>query len=255
MLPTIAYLLCEALILDFLPTPIPLVSSSIPNPLFRKHITHTWYIDPDFPYCGFLSRDEAHILYNLALEFKGRRCLEIGSHVGWSTVHLALAGIQLDVIEPQLSFDPRILLSVIDALRRAGVQQNVNLVPGFSPAAVTSLVKRAEKQNETLRWNFIFIDGNHDGEGPLDDARVVEQYAADDALIIFHDLAFPDVAKGWRHFVGKEGWSTRIYNTQQIMGIAWRGNVTPLTHIPDPAFDWALPAHLEDVAELASWPH
>lgn len=211
-----------------------------------------------------MSRDEAHILYNLALKFVCRgRCLEIGSHVGWSTVHLALAGIQLDVVEPQLSQDPRILLSVIDALRRAGVQKNVNLVPGYSPEAVDALVEKkavqnalnnalnAQSSNNHLKWGLIFIDGNHDAEGPLKDAIVAERHADVDSLVIFHDLAFPDVARGWRHFVGREGWSTRIYHTQQIMGIAWRGNVTPLDHYADPSFDWTLPDHLTDVSHLA----
>lgn len=231
--------------------------STIPNPLFRKHIAHTWYIDPDFPYCGFLSRDEAHILYNLALQFKGQKCLEIGAHVGWSTVHLALAGVQLDVIEPQLGQDPRILLSVIDALRRAGVQKNVNLVPGYSPSAVLALVSKSTLVNglhdaslKPIQWSMIFVDGNHDGDGPLEDAKVAHLHAAQDAIIVFHDLAFPDVAKGWRFFIGLENWQTCIYNTQQIIGIAWRGTARPLHHIPDPTQDWSLPTHLSDVLHL-----
>ena len=195
-----------------------------------------------------MSRDEAHILYNLALQFRSLRCLEIGAHVGWSTVHFALAGVQLDVIEPQLSNDPRILLAVIDALRRANVQKHVHLVPGYSPAAVTSLVEKSS--NKPLKWAMIFIDGNHEGEGPLLDAQVAERHAADDALIMFHDLAFPDVANGWRYFVDKQGWHTCFYNTQQMIGIAWRGNVRPIHHIPDAAYDWTLPEHLNDVSHL-----
>lgn len=198
------------------------------------------------------------MLYNLALQFKGCRCLEIGSHVGWSTVHFALAGVQLDVVEPQLSSDPRILLALIDSLRRAGVQKRVNLVPGFSPAAVSSLVTKStlslqgtsDPSLTPLKWAMIFIDGNHDGDGPLEDAQIAELHAADDALIMFHDLAFPDVARGWRYFVDKPGWKTCFYNTQQIIGIAWRGAAQPIHHVPDPAYDWTLPEHLNDVAHL-----
>jgi len=73
---------------------------------------------------------------------------------------------------------------------------------------------------------------------------VCNEYAADDCMIFFHDLAFPDVAHGWRYFVGKEGWNTRIYHTQQLMGLAWRGKVTPPEHTPDPSYEWALPQHL-----------
>jgi hypothetical protein len=67
--------------------------NDISNPNFRKHINHNWYVDKNFPECGFLTRDEAHILLHCAFRFQGKNALEIGSHTGWSTVHLALAGI------------------------------------------------------------------------------------------------------------------------------------------------------------------
>jgi hypothetical protein len=49
-------------------------------------------VDTNFPEVGFLTRDEASILFNGALPFGGQLALEIGAHVGWSTVHLGLAG-------------------------------------------------------------------------------------------------------------------------------------------------------------------
>ena len=38
------------------------------------------------------------------------------------------------------------------------------------------------------------------------------------------------------------------YNTMQIMGVAWRGNVEPVAHIPDPTVPWTLPPHLQHIA-------
>jgi len=35
-----------------------------------------------------------------------------------------------------------------------------------------------------------------------------------------------------------------IYSTMQIMGVAWRGKVTPVTHYPDPDINWTIPRHL-----------
>jgi hypothetical protein len=83
--------------------------------------------------------------------------------------------------------------------------------------------------NHGRRWGFIFIDGDHWGDGPLNDAVVCEQYAAEDAMILFHDLAFPDVAAGL-NYLAQQGWKTAIYHTQQIMGVAWRGRVKPIRH-------------------------
>jgi hypothetical protein len=79
----------------------------------------------------------------------------------------------------------------------------------------------------------------------LQDAQVAERYAAEDALILFHDLASPDVAEGL-NYLRDRGWNTMIYQTMQIMGVAWRGNVKPVEHIPDPAVNWTLPEHLKD---------
>ena len=76
-----------------------------------------------------------------------------------------------------------------------------------------------------------------------------------DAAIVFHDLVSPDVTAGLAYFRDR-GWQTRIYQTMQIMGIAWRGAVTPPRHTPDPAVAWTLPEHLAgfQLAELAEKP-
>ena len=68
----------------------------------RKEIPHNRYVDKRFPGVGFNNRDEVHILYNTALKFKGKKALEIGCWLGWSACHLALGGVELDVIDPLL---------------------------------------------------------------------------------------------------------------------------------------------------------
>jgi len=212
--------------------------ANITNPLFRKDIAHTWYVDQNFPEVGFLTRDEAAILFNAALPFGEQNALEIGAHVGWSTVHLALANLNLDTIEPQLKHDPRVLLHIITSLRSSNIYSKVNLVAGFSAEEVEKL----GQQNK--RWSFAFIDGNHNGDYPLNDAKIVSKYMNDTAMVFFHDMVFPDVARGLEYFM-QNGWQTRIYHTQQIMGCAWRGRCEPPQHQPDPRYKWDLPRHLD----------
>ncbi|MEA5420524.1 CmcI family methyltransferase [Spirulina sp. CCNP1310] len=207
-------------------------------PYLRREIPHHWYVDGRQPTIGFLSRDEAHILYNLALQFAGKRALEIGCWMGWSACHLALAGVELDVIDPILA-EPAGMGSVSQSLAAAGVLDRVNLIPGFSPQAVEELAQREQR-----RWSLLFIDGDHEAPGPRKDAIACEPFAEPDALVVFHDLASPAVAEGL-HYLRNRGWQTLIYQTMQIMGIAWRGNVQPIEHQPDPAIDWLLPEHLQ----------
>jgi glycosyltransferase involved in cell wall biosynthesis len=159
-------------------------------PYLRREIPHNWYVDQRQPTVGFLSRDEAHILYNTALQFSGKKALEIGCWLGWSACHLAAAGVKLDVIDPLLS-RTEFYQSVQQSLTAAGLIQKVNLIPGYSPQKVEEVATTMQQT-----WSLIFIDGNHDAPGPLQDAIICEQLAAEDAIILFHDLASPNVAQG-----------------------------------------------------------
>jgi predicted O-methyltransferase YrrM/SAM-dependent methyltransferase len=210
-------------------------------PYLRREIKHNWYVDRRANSVGFLSRDEAHILYNTALQFKGKKALEIGCWLGWSACHLALAGVELDVVDPLLERED-IRQSVIDsiqgALNASGVQTSVELIPGYSPQRVEELAAQFNR-----KWSLIFIDGEHENEGPLNDAIACEKLAEEDAIILFHDLAAPAVAQGL-DYLKQRGWQTVVYQTMQIMGAAWRGNVEPVKHQPDPNISWQLPAHL-----------
>ncbi|NJK69734.1 MAG: macrocin O-methyltransferase [Microcoleus sp. SU_5_3] len=226
-------------------------TQTCPWPYLRREIQHNWYVDRRASSVGFLSRDEAHILYNTALQFRGKKALEIGCWLGWSACHLALAGVALDVVDPLLERD-EIRQSVIDsiqgALKASGVQTTVELIPGYSPQRVEAFASQFNR-----KWSLIFIDGEHEGDGPLNDAIACEKLAEKDAIILFHDLAAPAVAKGL-DYLKQRGWNTIIYQTMQIMGAAWRGNVEPVQHQPDPNISWQLPAHLQgyDVSGMPS---
>ncbi|MEG3960067.1 glycosyltransferase [Microcoleus sp. herbarium2] len=210
-------------------------------PYLRREIKHNWYVDRRANSVGFLSRDEAHILYNTALQFKGKKALEIGCWLGWSACHLALAGVELDVVDPLLEREDirqSVIHSIQGALNASGVQTSVKLVPGYSPQRVEELANEFNR-----KWSLIFIDGEHENEGPLNDAIACEKLAEEDAIILFHDLAAPAVAQGL-DYLKQRGWQTVVYQTMQIMGAAWRGNIEPVKHQPDPNISWQLPAHL-----------
>src|SRR2546423_15647749 len=97
---------------------------SHPWQYLRREVPHRWYADDRFPLMGFMNRDEAAILYNIALCFAGKPALEIGSWLGWSTCHLALAGVRIDAIDPAHA-DPELRANIDQSLARCGVIGNV----------------------------------------------------------------------------------------------------------------------------------
>ncbi len=206
-------------------------------PYMRRDVAHNWYVDERQPSVGFVNRDEASVLYNTARLFVGRRCLEIGCWHGWSTVHLAAGCGGLEVIDPVLA-DADWRSDVEESLAAAGVQEQVRLFPLASPQGVAELAAR-----DPTPWSLIFIDGDHEGGGPRRDAEMVVRFAAEDAIILLHDLLSPAVADALA-FLRGQGWRTMIYNTAQVVGVAWRGEAQPLGHVGDPKEVWRIPAHL-----------
>lgn len=203
----------------------------------RREIPHLWYCDESNPLMGFINRDEATLLYNIAKGFGGLRALEIGCWFGWSTCHLALGGVSLDVIDPALA-DGGHRAKIEASLRCCGVFDYVRLHPLRSPEGIAAIAPIDGKG-----WDLFFIDGDHELPGPELDVEICLKYAASNVAFVFHDLASPEVAAGLRMLEAR-GFNVLVYQTMQIMGVAWRGNVQPVRHTPDPTIFWQLPHHL-----------
>jgi glycosyltransferase involved in cell wall biosynthesis len=214
---------------------------SHPWKYLRREVPHLWYADERYPLMGFMNRDEATLLHNIALRFRGQPALEIGSWLGWSTCHIALAGVEVDVIDPAHA-DPEFRAIVEESLARCGVSGRVNLTGGRSPDDIGSLAAARGG-----KWSLFIVDGDHEGAAPVEDTAACLPYAADSCAFVFHDLASPDVAAALKYLEG-EGFQVLVYQTAQIMGLAWRGDVTPVEHTPDPEVVWQLPHH------LVGWP-
>ena len=172
----------------------------------RREVPHTWYVDERYPRMGFLSRDEAAIVHNTALMFKGKKALEIGCWRGWSTAHLLSAGVHLDVVD--LILDDPVAAEELAAIAKGlGASRRTTFNPGSSDVVVPQLAKEKKRL-----WSLMFIDGDHEAPAPANDARLCAQFAAKDALMIFHDLASPDVADALGA-MRQLGWNTQVYQT------------------------------------------
>jgi predicted O-methyltransferase YrrM len=206
--------------------------SAVPRP----GVPHALLADRRLPEKAFLNRDEAHILYNLALGFCGRAALQIGCAMGWSSCHLAAAGVDLDVIDLLLA-NRDVRNSVQNSLQACRFAGRVVLAAGHSPEAVRELAG-----NRPGGWSLFLIEGD-DGDAALHHVRACEPCAAADAAMLFHNLASPSVAAAVA-YLRDRAWHIRVYHTAGIMAVAWRGDVRPVAHCPDPRVDWPIPEHV-----------
>src|SRR5262245_59851068 len=140
--------------------------SAVSWPHFRREVSHRWYVDRRDPLTGFLTKDEAVLLHNIALLFKGKQALEIGCWRGWSTSHLASAGVALDVIDPVLQ-DAEWKSELEKALSVAAPGSRTTLHASTSPKSVLELGKLGKK------WALAFVEGEESAPGPRRDATPI----------------------------------------------------------------------------------
>lgn len=179
---------------------------------FQVHGQTTLH-DVDFqPSCGYVSIEEARILFNCARAFRGT-WVEIGSHTGFSGAHIAAAGVDLVAVEPQyvyLDFFAR----ARENWRRAGVDEQIYPIAALSSSYF-------EGCRETFAGGF--IDGDHDPGKPLEDARMLLPRLADRAVVVLHDGVGEPVWHAAR-FLERKGFRVRAFETMAQLIVCWRGD-------------------------------
>ena len=207
---------------------------------FNPLVPHTGRWDRRFPGVGWCTLEEATILYNYGLQFRDKEALEVGCWVGWSTIAVGLAGVHLTAVDPLLGGSPQ-AATLKTTLKRAGLADAVELAAGKSPAAIDAL------RETGCRWALVFIDGDHEGEAPVQDAQACAAGALEDAVIVLHDAVQENVCAALTWLM-EHGWSCGIHYTAQLLAVAWRGAARPVLHRPDPAIEW------ESLVQRR-WPH
>lgn len=206
--------------------------------LKHRRLHHYQYWDKRAPRSGMANRDEAHILYNTALRYPDKRALEIGCFIGWSACHLLAGGVTLDLVDPIFN-EPAVRESVLASIRSAGFADRARLIAAGSPDAVAKVGR-----DENRKWHLFFIAANPQPPWPLVDAFISTRFAEPDCLMLFHPA--------WHHgmvealdYLQSEGWNTAVYDTFSMIGAAWRGNMEPIPHTPDPNTGWPIPTRLQ----------
>jgi len=175
--------------------------------------------DIDFqPSCGYVSVQEARLLWQAARDFPGTWC-EVGSHTGWSGAHIAYGLDDLGdlvAIEPQfvyLDFFKR----ARDNWHRAGVDPFIYPVAALGKDYFAGCV-------ETFSGGF--IDGDHSPGKPLEDARMLMPHLADRSVVLFHDGVGEPVHEA-ASYMRHQGFQVKVLETMARMVVCWRGEWEP----------------------------
>lgn len=130
---------------------------------------------------GWLTQAQAEVLYAESLRVSPGPVVEIGSHLGRSTVVLAAAGSQVVAVDPFPS-DWRYGRPDTEARHRAHMDQ-AGVASRVDLRVATSSAVRAEWAGPV---RLLYIDGKHDVWSCLDDLRWTRFIATGDRFLV-HD--------------------------------------------------------------------
>jgi methyltransferase family protein len=135
---------------------------------------------------GWLTEDQARMLYEAAARVSTGAIVEIGSHHGRSTVILASAKqhdatvVAVDPYDaPRWGGGQSALETFWANLTRKGVQEDVTLIQDYG--------SRAGEAWEGAQVGALFVDGAHDYESVLADLKAWAPHLASDATVLMHD--------------------------------------------------------------------
>lgn len=139
------------------------------------------------------------LLYELASSLKPKAALELGTCVGISGAYI-LAGMNgsgtLHTLEGAVEFSQ----VAEDTMRQLGVADNARFVRGLFDDTLPPLLA------QELRWDFVFIDGHHDGDATLRYFEKIRPHLADTGVVLFDDVRWsPDMTRAWENIMAAKG--------------------------------------------------
>lgn len=212
----------------------------------RSAAGHETLCDPTFfAGCGYMTPEEAALIYAIAKSSPPGWWLEVGTHTGWSLAHVIAAGrdaIGLDPEYAQVSHNatrsPDVFLKrASENLQR--VRETIAGAGAFTLMGITSGEFFADPSLKPGGQNpvGVIIDGDHGDPHPVNDALGTVKHLRP-KIVILHDAMIHAVQRA-AFALQTMGYHTRTYRTAQLLVVAWRDDAwSPPTHTPDAKFDW-----------------
>lgn len=178
--------------------------------------------------CGLWEPSECAILYECARRVAPGLALDVGAHCGWTTAHMAAAGLDVVPVDPMLR-----LQGFLDRFEQ-------NMSPWWDRVRDMSWMTSNEYFASTealpksaVNFNLVCIDGDHERGKPLEDARNAAAHLTETGVILLHDTLGQPVQEAVTWLLD-HGFKARVYETVHVVTVAWRGDFVPPDFTPDP---------------------
>lgn len=199
--------------------------------------------------CGFLTHDEAAILYNVAKQLGPALWWDIGCHTGWTSAHIA-AAYPIPFNAGALTLPPphNYVIGIDPMVQEFGerIRENHIQGPGRTYGFETPYMSDAWINKYGMDWPpaGVMIDADHDAPAPLNDAQNALKHLAPTGVIVLHDFIGKPVRDAVEYLMS-EGMKCRLYWTPYILAVCWRGDFTPPEHHGDPELARILPERVQ----------
>lgn len=157
---------------------------------------------------GGVNIGDQRALVNLIWHFKPKRILEIGTHIGCSTVHIAIALREVGINADTAIIDTVDIRDVNDPIEKPWMEYN----SGESPAnnikklgldGIVNFITQPSVDflsTSKERYDFIFLDGSHEAEMVYKELPLALKLLNKNGVILLHDY-FPDKKPLWNNNV------------------------------------------------------
>ena len=162
---------------------------------------------------GGVNPGDRRAIYHLVRSFKPKAVLEIGTHIGASTVHIASA---LREVNEEIGLQGTLTsVDIKDVNSEStrpweeyGMQNSPkNMISqldlgGYVEFKVSSSIEFVRKNRQ--KFDFIFLDGDHSAETVNQEICLLPELLAEDGVVLLHDY-FPDKKPLWSNNVTIDG--------------------------------------------------
>lgn len=185
---------------------------------YEAYLGHLQKSGPEF-------YDQYMLLWEIGVDMKPRRILEIGTRTGISLCQLMSAYIDPSIIEKVTCIDPFMDPYTSSALVRKNLNylnlpvDKVEFLEGKSQDYLPKMIERAEK------YDYILVDGDHEKTAARLDLEAAHNLIAPKGIIVFDDIsdapgecALIDV---WNQFQGEHETEYDWHQNMIGKGTAW----------------------------------